>query len=64
MNCPCCALALKAEDGPHVSCPHGNRFHVVISHADHGLTLKLVADPQQNAGMKLGHLFRRQTAPV
>jgi hypothetical protein len=36
----------------------------MISHADHGLTLKLVADPQKNTGVEIGHEFHRQASPV
>ena len=59
MNCPCCTSALKAEDGPHVVCPHGHRFYVAINHADHCLTLVLVADPTGSAKMPMGSRFIR-----
>ena len=62
MNCPCCAILLRAEDGPHVVCPRGHRFYVEMDHADHHLSLQLVADPLRNAGVAVGHQFYRSPA--
>ena len=58
MKCPCCATGFKADDhAPKVVCMNGHKFQVHLNRDDQSLTMELLEDPRQNAGVKIGEIF-------